>query len=136
MFTQELFLSGGGDIGDRGHRSDEVAEAIDGTTLEIDGKKRRGAEVAMAFAIESVRLVGCLDVATEEDDPAWLQRRKSSAQVRRDFSAVETHDEKLSDLQAKLVCRFEGHDKQSSVTRALGACRGGNPFPHLPKVGK
>ncbi len=63
-----------------------------------------------------MRLFGCDDVALEKNDSAGLEHREAIAELRREFRSIETEDEKLADLGAKIRRGFLHHDSANRLS--------------------
>src|SRR5208282_2185841 len=100
MLAKKRSASGGKNFCRRRRRTEHVAEAVDGAAFQVDACEKRRGYALLAFAQKSVRLIGCDDVAGEEDHARGLNFLEQGSEAWRCLGPVEADDQELADIWA------------------------------------
>ncbi len=92
MLAKERPAARGKNLCRRRRRTDHVAEAVHGATFKVHAGEKRRANVLLAFAQKSVRLLGSSDVAGKENHARRLNLREQGREARRHRVPVEADD--------------------------------------------
>jgi hypothetical protein len=109
VLAKELAISSGKDFGSGRRGAEDIAEAVDASTFEIDAGKERRGEAVLASAQEMVSLAGMFDVAGKKNYAGGLDAREQGSEARRHLGAVEADDQELADLCLLIVAHRHRH---------------------------
>ena len=102
VLAEELAVAAGEDFARRRRGRDDVFQAIDAAAFHVNARKHRRRNPGSAILQKLIGLVGTGDVARKENDSGRLQAREQGAEMRGDFSGLESEDEELADLVMKV----------------------------------
>src|SRR5207248_685687 len=101
VFFKQLLGIRAKNVGGRGRRSDDVAQAIDRAAFQVDAAKERSLNCRLADAQQLRALMRRLDVSRKQDHATRMHAGQQAASGRRDLRPLEAHDQKLSNAMTQ-----------------------------------
>ena len=102
MLAEEFPHPGSRHLRDGWDGCNYVLEAIDSSTFHVYAEEHWRGHSPLGFSKKGMCLVSGDDVALEQNDAAGLKHRKAVAELRGELRAIETENEELADLGAKI----------------------------------
>src|SRR5262249_16882472 len=102
------FVSGCKHIRRRWRGSDRTPKPVDLTAFEVDTTKQRDLHLCLAIFKQLVGLLRADNIPRKQNDACGLNTSQQGSQRRRHLRAVETDNEKLSELRLGADFQNEG----------------------------